>query len=98
MNLHVCVNKAKWGMPKREFEVVWRMFIHLPVDTGCQCCNHVNYSREHLYVCRWDCNGGHVHRWGGGAVAPWLLAIYALKHYDFPYDPSHTLMWKTEYI
>lgn len=34
----------------------------------------------------------------GGAVAPWLLAIYALKHYVFPYDPSHTLMWKTEYI
>lgn len=66
MNLHVCVNKAKWAMPKREFEVVWRMFIHLPVDTGCQCCNHVNYSREHLYVCRWDYNGGHVHRWGGG--------------------------------
>lgn len=35
---------------------------------------------------------------GGGPVAPWLLAIYPLKHYVFPYDPSHTLMWKTEYI
>lgn len=35
---------------------------------------------------------------GGGAVAPCPLAIYALKHYVFPYDPSHTLMWKTEYI
>lgn len=98
MNLHVCVNKAKWATPKREFEVVWRMFIHLPVDTGCQRCSRVNYSRENLYVCRWDYNGGHVHRWVGGQWPHGSLQfMHFYKHYIFPYDPSYTLMWKTEY-